>query len=92
MTDAIVIDIPSGCCRLTFKPWVMTGPTGCDTSPGIGFDIETSFITKIADDSIRSMIPGKFEFGSGVISREDATRLRDMLEIFLKNHAAGVKP
>jgi hypothetical protein len=79
----IEMEVAGGLCRIKFRPGVSTGPRDSDTAPGIGFEL-------ISEIPARRFPNGMYYHGMGVIGREDATRLRDALEIFLKNHAAGV--
>jgi hypothetical protein len=84
--EELRITVVAGLCELIFSPGFSTGPDHSDTSPGIGFDGIASVASVRGAPSVR----GEIRFGHGVIGREDAAKLRDMLEIFLKNHSAGV--
>lgn len=85
MGEKLTITVVAGLCELTFRTGMSTGRDD-DTNPGVGFDAVATF-ARVKDGTA---VKGEIHFGSGVIRREDATKLRDMLEIFLKNHAAGV--
>lgn len=76
----VSMEVVGGLCRVSFTPFMSTGPDGSDTSPGVGFDLVGDY--PIVQD-------GKSHHW-GIIGRNDARRLRDMLEIFLKNYAAGI--
>lgn len=81
MSDAVEIEIVGGLARAIFRPGCSTGSAD-DTRPGVGFDLVVTYIP-------RQMADGTFYLGCGVIGRQDAERLRNMLEIFLKSHARG---
>lgn len=86
MTEPVIIKIDHGLCELKFSPGYSTGPSGSDTSPGIGFDIESEFVMERVGFgwSGRS---GHFTISGSVIGRAKALELRNMLEIFLKKCA-----
>lgn len=79
--DKIDIEVIGGMCTIIFSPAVSCGADD-DGQPGVGFEL-CSEVPALEYN-------GKYFSGTGVIGRKDAARLRDMLEIFLKNHAAGV--
>lgn len=81
MSEKLEIEVVGGFCKIRFSPGSSTGPSGCETSPGVGFDL----VSDVPTHEMR----GKFFHGAGVIGRSDAAALRDMLEIFLKTHARG---
>lgn len=70
-----------GMCSLQFDMGCSTGPND-DTNPGVGFQLNSPVQCFGSN--------GHYRHGTGVIGRKDAARLRDALEIFLKNHAAGI--
>jgi hypothetical protein len=81
----IEMEVAGGLATIEFRPGSCTGPNDSDTSPGIGFYlIDRSGLNIPGKDGTRV-------FGTGVISRTDAQRLRDELEIFLKACARGDK-
>jgi hypothetical protein len=80
MSEELRIKVTAGLCEIIFRTGVSTGADN-DTRPGISFD----FVSEVP---VRQE-GGKYYGGAGVIGRKDAALLRDMLEIFLKDHAAG---
>jgi len=78
----VEMEVVGGMCRIKFRTGVSTGPSGSDTSPGVGFDL-------ISDRPALQFGDGKYYHGIGVIGRSDAAALRDALELFLKSHARG---
>lgn len=75
--ENVKIEVVGGLCELTFTPFSSTG-VDPDTNPGVAFQLKS-------DRQCFQDRTGKFYHGVGVIGRADAIRLRDMLEIFLKN-------
>ena len=57
-----------------------------DYCPGVGLSIQSNFIidSSLSDGIYNRMKRGNFYHGGFVMSRTDAARLRDELEIFLK--------
>jgi hypothetical protein len=82
--EHLELTIPTGMCKLKFDTFVSTGPDGCDTSPGIGLDIEAALVMERTDTGLQPR-SGRFVLGTGVIGRSQALELRNMLEVFLKN-------
>jgi hypothetical protein len=80
--EKLEVQVAGGLCRLVFEPACSTGPSGCDTSPGVGF-------TLISSVPARQRPNGGFYTGMGVIGRSDAVAMRDMLDAFIRAHAAG---
>jgi hypothetical protein len=83
----IVVPVVASLFDLEFTIGSSTG-TDLDTRPGIGVAlVPNATCGRIATPTeaalLAEMRPG------GVIGREAAAKLRDELEIFLKNHAAG---
>lgn len=74
--NRVEMEVVAGLCRIGFEPGWSTGKED-GANPGIHFDL-------VSDYPGRQHPDGKYWHGMGVIRREDAARLRDMLEIFLK--------
>jgi hypothetical protein len=71
------IEVVAGMCRLEFRSGSKTGKDP-ETNPGVGFSMTSDYIPP--------PIEGKLHLGSGVICRQDARKLRDMLDAFLRDH------
>lgn len=69
------IEVAGGLCMLNFSPGYSTGREA-DLNPGIGFDV-------VSDVAVKPDKDGKYRFGSGVIGRSDAIRLRNMIDEFI---------
>lgn len=85
----IVVPVAASLFDIEFTFGSSTG-TDPDLRPGVGVALVPSeTCSRIATESERAMLadlrPG------GVIGRAEAQKLRDELEIFLKNHAAGIR-
>ena len=76
--QTISIDVEGGGIKLHFTPGWNTGRSE-DTNPGIGFEYTATIASFPKQD-------GTFVGGTGVFSRADATRLRDMINEFLAEH------
>ena len=71
------VNIPTALCFMMFTPSTYTG-TDSDTRPGVGFTFEPyPELTEAAPF---------FQQVSGVMTRTDAKRLRDMLDRFLASN------
>lgn len=72
----VEFEVVGGMCRLKFKAGMSCGrdPNG---KPGFGFDFVSESERLIPDGK------GKFYGGMGVIKRDDAKRLADLINAFL---------
>lgn len=77
----VPIRVYGGCCTLKFLPGTSTGPAGSQSNPGISF-------TFIADnDRLIKMKDGSgYMAGMGVIGRNDAKKLAEMIFKFLDKY------
>lgn len=71
MTDPIEIDVVGGMCKLVIGPIASCG-SDPQSKPGISF--------ALISESRGMLHEGKWYMGMGVIRRDDAKRLRDMLD------------
>jgi len=72
--------------KICLTPGSSCGPNP-DYRPGVGMSIQSNFIIDVSRPLGDRMLKGEFWTGGFVMSRTDATKLRDELEIFLKQTA-----
>lgn len=82
--DRVDFDVRGACCRIFFDPGCCVGLDDEDYRPGIAF----SFVSTL---QLHLFGNGTFGHGVGVIARNDAARLRDMLDKFLAEHPPATK-